>query len=167
MSFISKESLSLQLCGLISKLYSFHLLPLLHQIAACDRHCAALTTSGHLYLFGLSDHGQLGRGHILTNQLDNKPAVQVTQFLDTDERTQLGDVRIGYVCCGQSYTIAISESGSEVFGCGSSECGSFGSPLMSSDHHRPYVSPVHRALFFVRACLSSMDITTFVICIPG
>ncbi|KAL5481420.1 hypothetical protein EMCRGX_G021569 [Ephydatia muelleri] len=107
-------------------------------IAACDRHCAALTTSGQLYLFGLSDHGQLGQGQVLTNQLD-QPVVQVTQFLDSDECTQLDDVRIGYVCCGQSYTVAVSESGSEVFACGSSECGSFGTPLRSGDHHRPYL----------------------------
>ena len=92
-------------------------------------------------MFGLADHGQLGQGHTLTNQLEG-PVVQVTQFLDSDECTQLDDVRIGYVCCGQSHTIAISEDGFQVFGYGSSESRSFGLPLTSGDHHRPYVSHV-------------------------
>lgn len=88
--------------------------------------------------------------------------VQVTQFLDSDECTQLDDVRIGYVCCGQSYTVAVSESGSEVFACGSSECGSFGTPLRSGDHHRPYVSLVNmyiRVLF-----VSRLNLTPSLVC---
>lgn len=127
-------------------------------IAACDRHCSALTTSGQLYLFGASDHGQLGQGHTLTNQLDN-PVVQVTHFLDSDERTPLDNVIIGYVCCGQQYTIAISESGSEVFACGSSDCGSFGSLVMSGDHHYPYLLS-HLTQFgpFVK-CAAGLSVT--------
>ena len=64
------------------------------QIATCDNHSAAVTTTGKLYTFGSKAGGKLGQGKL--DSIDGKVAV-VSKFLMANEQQEIPDVRIGYV----------------------------------------------------------------------
>ena len=66
------------------------------QIACCDYHSAAVSTVGHLYTFGSKENGKLGHGRDVPSGSTGN-VIQVSKFLDSDQTTDMGDVRIGYV----------------------------------------------------------------------
>ena len=68
------------------------------QISCCDYHSAAVSTIGHLYTFGSKDNGKLGHGRDAPPGA-NGTVTRVTKFLDSDQTTDMGDIRIGYVSC--------------------------------------------------------------------
>ena len=69
---------------------------ILPQLACCDYHCAAVTTRGDLYTFGSKENGKLGVGRDVSSGSTGH-VTQITKFLDSDEMTELADVKIGYV----------------------------------------------------------------------
>ena len=76
-------------------MYCKGVLKLLHvpacclQIACCDYHCAAVSSSGVLYTFGSN---KLPVGHEVPSSVATADC-----FLDSDEQTVMSNVRIGYV----------------------------------------------------------------------
>lgn len=48
-------------------------------------------------------------------------------------------LRLFQVCCGQFFTLAITEDGSRVFAWGKSDYSAFGLRDLSGDHYRPVV----------------------------
>ena len=75
-----------------------HTHPLLTQISCCDYHSAAISTIGHLYTFGSKENGKLGHGRDVPSGSTGN-VTRVAKFLDSDQTTDMGDVRIGYVSC--------------------------------------------------------------------
>ena len=74
-------------------------LNVLVQIAACDYHCAVVTSDGDLYTMGSKENGKLGRGVVVPGS-NSYTVGKVERFNDSDEGTQLNDVKIGYVSFG-------------------------------------------------------------------
>ena len=68
------------------------------QISCCDYHSAAISTIGHLYTFGSKENGKLGHGRDVPSGSTGN-VTRVAKFLDSDETTDMGDIRIGYVSC--------------------------------------------------------------------
>ena len=66
------------------------------QVACCDYHSAAVSTVGHLYTFGSKENGKLGHGRDVPSGSTGN-VLQISKFLDSDQTTDMGDVRIGYV----------------------------------------------------------------------
>lgn len=64
------------------------------QIACCDSHSAAVSTTGKLYTFGSKAGGKLGQGKL--DSIDGKVA-EVTKFLLANEQHEIPGVKIGYV----------------------------------------------------------------------
>jgi alpha-tubulin suppressor-like RCC1 family protein len=102
-------------------------------IACCDNHGAAVTMGGALITFGFSDNGRLGRGESDTS---TKP-LEVVRFLASNQVDEIPNVKIGYVACGQTYTIAITQNGQQVFACGKGINGSLGLPALDRDTYTP------------------------------
>ncbi len=81
---------------LLEQLANFYSSPL--QLACCDYHCAAVTTTGDVYTFGSKENGKLGLGRD-TPSGSTGHVTQVTKFMDSDETTELANIKIGYVSC--------------------------------------------------------------------
>ena len=71
---------------------------ILTQISCCDYHSAAISTIGHLYTFGSKENGKLGHGRDVPSGSTGN-VTHVSKFLDSDQTTDMGDIRIGYVSC--------------------------------------------------------------------
>ena len=71
---------------------------ILTQISCCDYHSAAISTIGHLYTFGSKENGKLGHGRDVPSGSTGN-VTRVSKFLDSDQTTDMGDIRIGYVSC--------------------------------------------------------------------
>ncbi|XP_064390094.1 probable E3 ubiquitin-protein ligase HERC1 isoform X2 [Halichondria panicea] len=110
-------------------------------IAAGDYHCAVVSSQGELYTMGSKDNGKLGRGSSLpTSSRGNVTVGKVDKFFDSNETTQLlNDVKIGYVSCGQYFTLAISKDGSQVFGFGKSDDSALGNASITGGHQHPFL----------------------------
>ena len=68
------------------------------QVSCCDYHAAAVSTTGHLYTFGSKENGKLGHGRDVPSGSTGN-VTRVSKFFDSDQTTDMGDVRIGYVSC--------------------------------------------------------------------
>ena len=51
---------------------------------------------GHLYTFGSKENGKLGHGRDVPSGSTGN-VTRVAKFLDSDQTTDMGDIRIGYV----------------------------------------------------------------------
>ena len=69
---------------------------LLFQLATCDYHVAAVTTTGRLFTFGSKEHGKLGLGRNVPSGSVG-PVSEVTTFLDGDENSEMDNVKIRFV----------------------------------------------------------------------
>ena len=73
-------------------------------MASCDYHCAAVTTNGCLYTFGSKENGKLGHGRDVPSGSIGH-VTQVMKFMDSDENTELVDIKIGYVSLKTTYNM--------------------------------------------------------------
>ena len=93
------------------------------QAAACgDVHTLALAEDGGVYCFGGGSFGQLGLGNIknLPVDVDECPFMPAPKLIEG-----LHHVRIVKIACGDSHSMAISDTG-ELYGWGAAACGQLG-----------------------------------------
>lgn len=103
---------------LVSSLKNIRLL-----MAACgDVHTLVLAEDGSVYCFGGGSFGQLGLGNIknLPVDVDECPFMPVPKQIEA-----LRFVKIVQIACGDSHSMALSESG-ELYGWGAAACGQLG-----------------------------------------